>query len=441
MEKFSGISRRALLRGSVAAAVAANGLALSRPLLAQTGFALPKLSGIDASKNARDEHYWNQIANLFKLSPDFINLENGFYGVLSKPVLADYQQHIARLNETSSYFLRQQYAQEAAKIRAQIAEVAGVDVSEIALTRNATEALQNLIVNYNKLKPGDTVLYADLDYDSAQDNIEYLRTTRGINTVKITIPEPATYESIIETYERAFAEHPRIKLVLLTHIGHRTGLAIPVTDIAELARQKDIDVLVDAAHSWGHLDFKVPELKADFGAFNLHKWIGAPLGVGFIYIRKEKLAAINPHLISSEKAAVDISSRVHTGTTATANVLAVPAALDFHRQLGAANKEARLRYLRDYWVTRVRKEIPNIQILTPDDPRLCGAITSLRIKGKTGKADNQLLAQQLREQHNIFTVARGGAASGDSVRITPAIFTRTSDLDKLVAALKTVARS
>ena len=181
MEKFSGISRRALLRGSVAAAIAANWFSLARPVLAQTGFTLPKIAGTDALKNARDENYWNQIASLFNLSPDFINLENGFYGVLSKPVLTEYQQQITRLNESSSYFLRQQYAQEAAKIRAQIAEVAGVDVSEIVLTRNATEALQNLIVNYNKLKPGDTVLYADFDYDSARENIEYLRETRGIN--------------------------------------------------------------------------------------------------------------------------------------------------------------------------------------------------------------------------------------------------------------------
>jgi len=441
MQTADGLSRRNILKGSLAAAATVSSLGIGQSAFGDNSLSVPKALKGDAEYNARDEKYWNQIANLFKLTPDFINLENGFYGVLSAPILAEYQRNIVRLNESSSYYLRQQYAQDAANVRLHIAAVAGVSPDEIVLTRGATEALQNLIVNYNKLKAGDTVLYADLDYDGAQANIEYLRETRGINTAKITIPEPATYESIIATYTRAFEQYPRTRLLLLTHIGHRTGLVIPVADITAIAKQKGIDVIVDGAHSWGHLDFKIPQLNADFGAFNLHKWIGAPLGVGFIYIRKERLADINPHLVSASTEPDTINSRVHTGTTATANVLTVPAALDFHQQLGAANKVARLRYLRNYWVTRAQQEIDNIQFLTPDDPRLYGAITSFRLNGKTSKTDNQELARRLREQHGIFTVARGGATSGDSVRVTPAIFTRPRDLDKLVSALKVLAQS
>lgn len=440
MTSNDSLSRRSILKGSLglaatATAVIATGNALGEEL------SLPKLPSADPLGNASNETYWNQIANLYQLSPKFINLENGFYGVLPKPVLAEYQRHISVLNENSSFYLRQNYAADADKIRAQIAAIGGVSPEEIAITRGATEALQNLVSNYTKLKAGDSVLYSDLDYDSTQANIDYLKEVRGIKVVKINIPEPATYDSIIETYRNAFASNAGIKLVLLTHINHKTGLAIPVPEIAKLAKAKGIDVLVDAAHSWGHLDFKIPELNADFAAFNLHKWIGAPLGVGFLYIRKDRLADIHPHLVIETAGTDDIRSRVHTGTTNTANILTVPAALNFHQQIGAANKAARLRYLRDYWVSRAKKEVKGIQILTPDDTRLYGAITSFRLNGKTSKADNQEIAKRLREQYGIFTVARGGAASGDSVRVTPAIFTRPKDLDRLVSALKEIAQA
>ena len=211
-------------------------------------------------------------------------------------------------------------------------------------------------------------------------------------------------------------------------------------EIARIAKAKGIDVLVDAAHSWGQIDFKIPDLNVDFGAFTLHKWIGAPLGLGFIYIRKERLADIHPHLVTETHQSDDIRSRVHTGTTNTANVLTIPAALAFHQSIGIENKAARLRYLRDYWVSRA-KEIKGIEIITPDDPRLYGAITSFRLTGKTSKEDNQALAKRLREQYGIFTVARGGLNSGDSVRVTPAIFTKTHDLDHFVAALKQIVQA
>jgi len=431
------LSRRSILKGSLGLAAGATAIIAVNKSSAEE-FNLPKTLSGNPLDNATNEAYWNQIANLYQLSSKFINLENGFYGVLPKPVLAEYQRQINTLNENSSFYLRQNYSADADKIRAQIAALGGVSPEEIALTRGATEALQNLVSNYTKLKPGDSVLYSDLDYDSTQANIDYLKEVRGIKVVKINIPEPATYDSILDTYRNAFASNPTVKLALLTHINHKTGLAIPVPEIAALAKAKNIDVLVDAAHSWGHLDFKISDLNADFAAFNLHKWIGAPLGVGFLYIRKERLTDIHPHLVTETAGPEDIRSRVHTGTTNTANVLTVPTALNFHQQIGAANKIARLRYLRDYWVSRAKKEVRGIQILTPDDPRLYGAITSFRLNGKTSKADNQEIAKRLREHYGIFTVARGGAASGDSVRVTPAIFTRPKDLDRLVAALKEI---
>ena len=204
----------------------------------------------------------------------------------------------------------------------------GVSVEEIAFTRNATEAMKALILQYNRLKPGDAVLYADLDYDSMQTSMESLARRRGVHVIMIALPEPATRQSLIDTYRTAFDANPNVKMVLLTHLSHRTGLVLPIAEIATMARERGIDAIVDAAHSVGQLDFKLPDLKSDFIGMNLHKWIGAPLGCGAIYVRRDRLSAIDPDPAESPKSS-DILTKVHTGTPDYAAHLTVPAALAF----------------------------------------------------------------------------------------------------------------
>lgn len=432
--------RRSWIKGVFGAGAAlAGGLAQAQ---AQTpAVSVPVTPPGAADQVARQEVYWDQIAALYKVDPAFTNLENGFYGVLARPVLSAYQAHIERLNEQNSLYLRTQYGKDSEAIRARVAAAVGADPGEIALTRGATEALQNLIGNYRGLKPGDTVLYSDVDYDSTQAQFDYLQQQRGVNVARFNLPEPATYQGILDAYAKAFADNPKARLLLITHVSHKNGLILPVAEIIKLARARSIDVIVDAAHSWGQVDFKVADLGADFIAFNLHKWIGAPLGVGFLYIRKERLADIAPHLELAKAGQPDeIRTRVHTGTTNTANVLTIPDALDFHERIGIANKSARLRYLRDLWVKEAR-QIKGVQVLTPDDPRLYAGITAVRLAGRTSQADNQSLVQRLREKHGIFTVARGGLASGYSVRVTPALFTRPADVARLAQALKLEAQA
>lgn len=290
-------------------------------------------------------------------------------------------------------------------MRVKVAEAVGAGVEEIALTRGATEALQHLIGGYNRLKPGDGVLYADLDYDSMQYAMNALRARRGVDVVKFDVPEPATRQAVLDAYARAIEANPKTRLLLLTHVSHRTGLVMPVAEIARMAKAKGIDTIVDAAHSWGQIDFKVSELEADFVGFNLHKWIGAPLGVGFLYIRKDRLAAIDRDMGDEDFAESDIRSRVHTGTVNFATVLTVPTAVALHQQIGAAAKQARLRHLRDYWVSRVRG-FKDIEILTPDEAGSYGAITSFRLAGKTSKVDNEAIVVKLRDSHKVMTVRR-----------------------------------
>ncbi|WP_332851798.1 aminotransferase class V-fold PLP-dependent enzyme [Duganella sp. S19_KUP01_CR8] len=394
-----------------------------------------------AEARPENEAYWAKVAAQYDPAPDFINLEQGYFGMMARPVAEEYKRNIDYLNAHSSRFLRQQFDGPGIEaIRAQIAAAVGADVSEIAITRGATESLQNLIVNYKQVKAGDTIMYADLDYDATQYAMNELALRRGADVAVVRIPEPPSRQAILDAYAQAMQRHPRTRLLLLTHISHRTGLTLPVAELVQMARQRGIEVIADAAQSWGQTDFMVADLKADFIGFNLHKWLGAPLGVGFMYIRKARLADIGVHMSDQDYAATDIRSRVHSGTVNTANIMTVPAAFRFHEQIGVANKSARLKYLRNYWVERVRN-VKGLQILTPDDPAMYGASTSFRFAGKTSKEDNQRLAKRLMDEHGIFTVSRNGPLGGSCVRVTPALFTQPRQLDRLVQAIATLAQT
>lgn len=371
----------------------------------------------------------------FDVTSEVIQLENGNFGTMPRPVAEAYKRHIDTVNRRGSYYARREAAADFARLRAHAAAVLGVGADEIAFTRGATEALQVLIGGYNRLHPGDAVLIADLDYDSTQAEFRALVQRRGVSLISIDLPEPATHQALIDAYAAALKANPKIRLMLLTHVSHRTGLVLPVAAISAMARTHGVDVIVDTAHGWGQLDFKLGDLGADFVGLTCQKWIGAPLGTGIVYIRRERLDAIDP-FFGEEGESID--HKIHTGTTNLAAFLAIGDALDFHTSVGAAAKEARLRGLRDRWAEALRDH-PRIEILTPADPRLTCGITSFRLKEKTETAQNRAIAEQLLKQFNIFTVERSGAARGACVRVTPGLFTSEQDIDALVTALKAMA--
>ena len=381
---------------------------------------------------------WEAIARQYDVIREVIQLEHGNWGMMPRPVLGAYKAQVERVNRDTSFYARRSMVGDLEAVRAKVAAAMGVSTDEIALTRNATEAMKALILQYNRLKPVDAVLYADLDYDSMQTSMEALASRRGVQVIKIALPEPATYQGVIDAYDVAFKAHPKVRMALVTHASHRTGLVIPVAEITAMAEARGIDVLVDAAHSVGQLDFALPDLKAPFIGLNLHKWIGAPLGVGAIYVRKDRLDAIDPDPAEDPRNTA-ITAKVHTGTPDYSAQLTVPAALAFQAAIGARRRAERLRSLRNRWVKPLR-DLPQVQILTPDDPRMHGAITSFRLRGRTSHDENVALAKALLEKHRIFSVHRDGLASGSCVRITPALATRMEDLDALVAAIRDLAR-
>jgi len=382
---------------------------------------------------------WEAIAQSYDIAGDFVNLENAYYGIMPRKLVEEFKRNIDYLNRYNSYHLRKQFDHAGMEqLRALLAAHAGVAPEELAITRGATESLQNLICNYKLLKRGDSIMYANLDYDAMKYAMNDLAQRNGAKVAVVKIPEPVQRQSAIDVYEQALRDNPRTRLLLLTHINHRTGFVLPVAEIVRIAKARGVDVIVDVAQSWGQLDFKLPDLGADFVGANLHKWVGAPLGTGFMYIRKERLGDIGIERGDEDFPATDIRSRVHSGTVNSAALMTIPAALKLHGDIGLVNRGRRVRELRDHWVHQLRGH-DGVQILTPDEAGSYGAVTSFRLKGHTTFEQNVALVNRLMDEYRIFTVARPGPVGGACIRVTPGLFTRTADLDKLVAAIRDIA--
>nr|WP_321362527.1 aminotransferase class V-fold PLP-dependent enzyme [uncultured Hyphomonas sp.] len=386
---------------------------------------------------ASDEAFWRPIVAQYDVTPEIVNFENGYWGLMAKPVMEAFFRNTEKVNRNNSWYARRDYYSDMQPIHARIAGFLGAGQDEIVFTRNATESLQGLVSGYNRLKPGDAVMYSDLDYDSIQTAMDTKAEWAGASVVRIDIPEPVTFDGLIETYRQALQANPKVRLLLLTHISHRTGLMIPVREIVEMARGFDVDCIVDAAHSWGQTDFRMEDLGADFVGFNLHKWIGAPIGAGLMYIRRDRLADISPDISERPEGIGTIYDRIHTGTANFATFLTLKDALDFHELVGPARKAARLAYLRNLWAEEMRDD-DRIEILTPSDPRLHAAITSFRFRDKTSVDDNKAIVKALVEKHGIFTVHRSDVAAGACVRVTPTLYNTPDQCFQLVRALRSL---
>jgi len=435
------ISRRSFLEATgLIGLVATRGGAEAPPHASRPPGQLPPLDRPDGPSDrvAKDEAYWGRVAAYYQVSDRYTNLEAGYFGMMAAPVLAAYHRAIDRVNLESSYFARRSYDGELAVARGRLADFLGATPAEVLFTRGATEALQRLIVQYRGVSRGDVVMYADLDYNAMQFAMNALARQRGARVARLVIPEPASREAVLAAYAEALDREPRTRLLLLTHLNNKTGLIIPVKEIVTLARERGADVIVDAAHSFGQVDLRLEDLGADFVGLNLHKWIGAPVGVGAMYIRDGRLDDIDIMLEDESADPSRIDSRIHTGTANFATFLTVPDALDFHAAVGPAHKAARVRYLRDRWVGAARAQ-RGIDLLTPDDRDMVAAITSFRLNGRTGRAENQGVVASLLERYGLFTVWRTGLAHGDCVRVTPALYNVPAHADRLVAALAELA--
>lgn len=385
---------------------------------------------------AADEDWWARIAAFYPRAPEGqINLEHGYFGAMAAPVQIALEQGVRYANEHLSPFVRGEFVlKHVAVLRARLAELINADSDEILLTRSASESMQVLIGQYGGLQPGDAVLWSNLDYPAMRNAMRWLQGRRGVTPIEMQLTLPVSGDELIARYATAIRDTPRLKLMLLSQVYPCNGQHVPVREIVALARARGIDVLVDSAHALGQLPLDVKAMDIDFAGFNLHKWIGAPLGLGFVYIRRSRIAQIEPHFGDLDYPADDIRCRLHAGMPPIGAILAAPTALDFHQQAGGAEgKQARLGWLRNYWMSKLA-DVPGVRLLSPMGTEGGTALAAFLIDGMSGRD----LQQALHRRFNIFTVERDIVHTA-VVRVTVAVTTRTSELDRLVVAVTELA--
>lgn len=380
---------------------------------------------------AADEAFWAQVRTGYRLKPDYINLENGFYCFLPEQILENYLHHVREVNYQGSYYMRTVQWDNKRAVAAQLAELVGCSPEEMMITRNTTESLDTIIGGF-PWKKGDEAVIADQDYFAMQEMFRQQTDVHGVVVKKISIPNhPSSDEEIVDLYAKAIT--PKTRLIMVCHMINITGQILPIRKICDMAHSKGVEVMVDGAHAVAHIAFSMRDLDCDYYGASLHKWLSAPLGAGMLFVKKDKIAQIRPLFADYGYQPGDIRRLNHTGTHPVATDLAIGNALEYLYTLGLDRKEARLRYIQQYWTSRV-KDLPHIVLNTPTDPaRACG-IANVGIRNmKPGE-----MAETLLKKHRIWTVAIDGQGV-QGCRITPNVYTTTKELDAFVQALKSMS--
>ena len=385
------------------------------------------VSDIPPAALAEDEDFWATIRQGYKLKPDFINLENGYYNFIPTQVMEKFFDHFREVNYHGSYYMRNHKAEDNKAMVAKLAKVAGCSTEELIITRNTTESLDMIIGGLN-WEIGDEAVYAEQDYGSMRDMFSLVSKRFGVVNKVISVPNlPESDEEIVNLYAAAITN--KTKLIMVSHMINITGQILPVRKICDMAHERGVEVMVDGAHAIGHFAFQIPDLHCDYYGSSLHKWMSVPLGAGILYVKKDKIRKVWPLLASGEKDQDDIARLNHIGTYPAHTILAIADALDFYHMIGIERKEARLRFIQNYWTSKVR-DLPHINVNTPADPaRSCG-IANVGIKGMKPSD----LSDKLFQNYNIYTAAIDGAGV-HGCRITPNVYTSTAELDVLVQAL------
>ena len=392
------------------------------------GRAVAHLGPADVAQN---EDYWSVIQRCYSVNPDIINLNNG--GVSPAPIVV--QQAVERYNQLAnegpSYYMWQILDQGREPLRAKLAALAGAKADEIAVNRNATEALNTIILGL-PLKAGDEVIGTKQDYPHMIQAYKQRADRDGIVYKQISFDLPTEDDdAIVKAYEGAIT--PRTKLIHVTHMVNWVGQTMPAAKIADMAHAHGIEVIADGAHSFGLMDFKIPDLKCDYFGTSLHKFLSAPIGTGMMWVKAEKIEKVWPLPSSGTPHSSDIRKFEELGTRSFPLEQGIGEAINFHEGIGSKRKEQRIGYLKNYWASRVQS-IPKVKLHTSLNLNYSCAICGVSIDGMTpGQVSGALF-----DRYKIHTV--GIVWENIScVRVTPHVYTTISDLDKLVGAIGEIA--
>lgn len=388
---------------------------------------------IPPAQLASNEDFWAGIRAGYKLKPDYINLENGFYCFVPQETLENLIRHVRDVNYQGSWYMRNERKKHKSAATARLAALGACSPEEVVITRNATESL-DLIITGIHWKEGDEAVMAEQDYGAMLNQFKLAEKRYGVVNKVVSVPNhPQSDEEIVNLYANAITSKTR--LLMVSHIINITGQILPIRKICDMAHSKGVQVLVDGAHAFGHFQFNLPDLDCDYYGSSLHKWLSTPLGAGLLYVKKGNVENVWPLLAEGETEPNDIHSLNHIGTYPAYTDLAINDAIDYHNAIGGKRKEERLRYLQTYWTSKVR-DIPGVIVNTPEDPaRYCG-IGNVGIEGIKPKD----FAKILMDNYKIFTVAIDGS-NVHGCRICPNLYTTLEELDVLVKACTELAKA
>ncbi len=390
-----------------------------------------KIGMLSPAEAAEDEVFWRFIQQAYPVSTNITNLNNG--GVSPQPKVV--QDAFVRFNEMSneapSYYMWRILDKGREPIREKLALLADCDPEEIAINRNTTEALETIIFGLD-LKAGDEVVLSKYDYPNMMNSLKQREKRDGIVLKYIDLDMPMEDDkSIVRRYQDAFTS--KTKIVLITQVINYTGQVLPAKAITEAAHKKGIEVIVDGAHAFAHVSFSLKDIGCDYFGTSLHKWLCAPFGTGFVFVKKEKIASLWTMFSNDDPNAGDIRKFESLGTRSFPSEQAIGNAIKFHNMIGIERKEARLRYLKNYWMDKV-KDLQKVRIYTSSLSAYSCALATFGIEGMKPTEINQFLFKN----YKIHTTPIDHEAV-QGVRVTPHVYTTRSDLDRLVSAIKEMA--
>jgi len=389
------------------------------------------IAGLSPAQVAQDEDYWSVIQRAYSVNPNLINLNNG--GVSPAPIVV--QQAVERYNELAnegpSYYMWRVIDQGREPLREKLALLAGAKPEEIAINRNSTESLNTIIYGLD-FKAGDEVIGTKQDYPNMIQAYRQRAMREGIVYKQISFDFPIEDdEQIVRAYEQAIT--PRTKLIHVTHMINWVGQTMPVAKIADMAHAHGIEVLVDGAHSFGLMDFKVPDLHCEYFGTSLHKFLSAPIGTGMMWVRQDKIEKVWPLTCNDKPRSGDIRKFETLGTRSFPLEQGIGEAINFHEGIGGKRKEERIRYLKDYWASRVQG-VKKVKLHTSLNAKYSCAICGVSVDGMT-PAELEAALFNKYKIHAVGIVWENISC----VRVTPHVYTPIADLDKLVRAIETIA--
>ncbi len=393
--------------------------------------AFKRVETLAPSELASDEDFWYWVQQSYTVSSSMINFNNGGVSPQPKVVQDAFIKYNELCNEAPSFYMWRILDKGREPLRNKLADLAGCSPEELAINRNSTEALNSVIFGLN-LKAGDEVVLTKYDYPNMINAWKQREKRDGIKLVWLDFKLPIEdEESIVSQYEKAFTD--KTKIAHITHMINWTGQLMPVKAIAAVAHKKGIEVIVDGAHTFAHIDYKLSDLDCDYFGTSLHKWLCAPFGTGMLYIKKDKIKNVWPLMGNDNPQSEDIRKFETLGTRSFPTEQAIGNAINFHLAIGIKRKEARLRYLKNYWAEKAIK-ISGVRLNTSLKTEFSCAIANFSIEGmKPEDIDTQLY-----DKYRIHTVGINWE-NVHGVRVTPNVYTTIKDLDLLVKAITEIA--